>query len=372
MPVDFLGIGATHDGTEISPRSGAAFDRSYTVRLARAHEENGWDRLLFAYSSSSPDPSQAAALVAADTDAIRLVVAHRPNVSAPTYAATSLATLDQASGGRVQIHIITGGSTADQAAEGDHLPKDERYDRTREYIRILKKAWTSPTPFDHVGRHYRIQNFVSDVPPATQPRPLISFGGSSAAAYTVGGAEADVFALWGEPLAGTREQIASVDAAAAAAGRADRPAIQVAFRPIIAPTRAAAEDKAHRILDRLRDAPRGRPGAPENAGSQRLLVQAGAADRHDRALWTSTAAATGGAGNSTALVGTPEVVAAALLDYYDLGVRHFSARGYDLLTDAVEFGREVIPLVKAEVARREADNARQDRFVAAASAFALA
>jgi alkanesulfonate monooxygenase len=53
-------------------------------------------------------------------------------------------------------------------------------------------------------------------------------------------------------------------------------------------------------------------------------------------------------------VGTPETVAAALMDYYDLGVRILSARGYDLIGDAREFGREVIPLVRAEVARRDA------------------
>ncbi|WP_420118170.1 LLM class flavin-dependent oxidoreductase, partial [Micromonospora sp.] len=294
MPVDFLGIGATHPGTETAPRTGPAFDPEYTVRLARAHEDNHWDRLLFAYSASSPDPAQAAALVGQHSDTVSLVVAHRPNVSVPTHAATTLATLDQATGGRVQIHVITGGSTADQAAEGDHLPKDERYERTREYIQILKSAWTSPTPFDFTGRHYRLEQFVSDVPPATRPRPLISFGGSSAAAYAVGAAEADVFALWGEPLAGTREQLASIEAAAVAAGRPDRPGIQIAFRPIIAPTRAAAEEKAQRILAQLQQAPRRRPGAPENAGSQRLLAQAAGADRHDRALWTATAAATGG------------------------------------------------------------------------------
>jgi alkanesulfonate monooxygenase len=95
--------------------------------------------------------------------------------------------------------------------------------------------------------------------------------------------------------------------------------------------------------------------APENAGSQRLLAVAERGERFDRALWTVTARATGGGGNSTALVGTPETVAAALLDYWDLGVDILSARGYDLLADAEEFGREVIPLVRAEVARREAE-----------------
>jgi alkanesulfonate monooxygenase len=34
-------------------------------------------------------------------------------------------------------------------------------------------------------------------------------------------------------------------------------------------------------------------------------------------------------------------------------VRIFSARGYDIYDDAVDFGRYVIPLVREEVARRE-------------------
>ena len=51
MPVEFLGIAATNDGSEISARSGASFEKEYTLRLARAHEETGWDRVLFAYGS---------------------------------------------------------------------------------------------------------------------------------------------------------------------------------------------------------------------------------------------------------------------------------------------------------------------------------
>ena len=48
---------------------------------------------------------------------------------------------------------------------------------------------------------------------------MISFGGSSDAAYAVGAAEADVYCLWGEPLADTAEQIARVEAEAEAIGR---------------------------------------------------------------------------------------------------------------------------------------------------------
>ena len=36
------------------------------MRLARAHEETGWDRVLFAYGSGSPDPNAAAAYIAGE------------------------------------------------------------------------------------------------------------------------------------------------------------------------------------------------------------------------------------------------------------------------------------------------------------------
>ncbi|MEV7536639.1 MULTISPECIES: LLM class flavin-dependent oxidoreductase [Streptomyces] len=364
MPVEFLGIAATNDGSETTPRSGAAFDKGYTLRLARAHEEHGWDRVLFAYGSGAPDPAPAAAYVASRLEKLQILLAHRPNVSYPTFAAKTFATLDQISEGRLTVHFITGGNDHEQGREGDTLTKDERYARTREYIGVVKKIWTTHEPFDHEGDHYRFHDFVSDVFPVQQPRPGVSFGGSSPAAYAAGGAEADIYCLWGEPLAETAAQIGAVEAAAKAAGRTEAPRIQVAFRPIIAPTEELAWEKAHRTVGAIRQRReeglvrqprRGSRGNPENTGSQRLLAIAEAGERYDRALWTPTAAATGGAGNSNALVGTPETVAQALLDYYDLGVDILSARGYDLLDDAIDFGRYVIPIVREEVAKRDAE-----------------
>jgi len=73
MPVEFLGIAATSNGSEIQPRDGAAFDREYTLRLAGAHEENGWDRVLFAYGSGALDPNIGAAYIASKTETLQLL-----------------------------------------------------------------------------------------------------------------------------------------------------------------------------------------------------------------------------------------------------------------------------------------------------------
>jgi alkanesulfonate monooxygenase len=165
--------------------------------------------------------------------------------------------------------------------------------------------------------------------------------------------------LWGEPLAAVKQRIAEVKDAALAFGR--EPRFSVSLRPIIAPTEARAWDKARDILAKVqaKQGDRTLPN-PEAVGAQRLVDFAREADVHDKRLWTPIAAAVGGSGNSTALVGTPEQVAESLLDYYELGVSTLLIRGFDPLADAVEYGRELIPLVRAEVARRDRDRAAPD------------
>src|SRR5262249_5914509 len=110
-------------------------------------------------------------------------------------------------------------------------------------------------------------------------------------------------------------------------------------------------DRARAILDRV-VANRGGAAPPQrqNVGSKRLLAAAAEADVHDTCLWTSLAVATGAQGNSTALVGTPETVGTAFLDYYELGAPSLLIRGYDPRPDAVQYGEELIPRVRELVA----------------------
>ena len=91
---------------------------------------------------------------------------------------------------------------------------------------------------------------------------------------------------------------------------------------------------------------------PANVGSQRLLAAAGQGARLDECLWTGIAGLLGAQGNSTALVGTPEQVADALLDYHDLGITTFLIRGFDPLEDAIAYGRNLLPLTRKLIARR--------------------
>jgi alkanesulfonate monooxygenase len=72
VPVEFLGMGATNDGSETQRRSAGSYDHEYTIRLAQAHEQHGWDRVLTAYGSGTPDPAQAATVIAMHTSTLQL------------------------------------------------------------------------------------------------------------------------------------------------------------------------------------------------------------------------------------------------------------------------------------------------------------
>lgn len=357
MPTEFISITFPNASTDIAPIPEAPVDPAYLVRYARTLDDYGFNYTLIPYHSSSFDNFTLAATILAVTKNISVIVALRPNTIYPTVAAKALATLSQLGGGRVVVHFIAGGDPAEQAREGDFLNKEERYARQAEYIQILRRAWASSEPFDHDGKYYQFKDFSSKVKPVA-PIP-VSVGGSSDEAYRVGGALADIFGLWGEPLKETREQIEKIHAAAAAAGRKDRPRIWVTFRPIIAQTDELAWEKAHHVLDQLNAArEKGLARKPVNAapplnvGSQRLLEIAKRGDVQDRALWYPTVTATNASGASTALVGSPETIAASLLDYVDLGAELISIRGYDNYNDVVDYGRYVLPLVRKALAER--------------------
>jgi alkanesulfonate monooxygenase len=356
MPVEMIGWIAPRVSSEIIPPSGPPFDAAVVAETARIHERAGFDRVLIGYFSDAPDGFLVGAHAASVTERLGFLLAHRPGFVAPPVAARKLATLDQLSDGRLAVHIITGGSDADQAKDGDWTDPETRYRRSGEYISLLRKVWTEPAPFDHAGEFYRTRGTHSEIRCRQVPCIPIYGGGGSDAAIRSLAPQLDVFMLWGEPLKDTALFMDRVRREAALSGR--EPAFSLSTRPILAATEGQAWDRARAILDRVL-ANRGGAPAPtrQNVGSQRLLQAAAAAEVHDTCLWTPLAAATGASGNSTALVGTPETVAKAMLEYYKLGATSLLIRGYDPRPDAVQYGEELIPRLRALVADLDAKSA---------------
>jgi alkanesulfonate monooxygenase len=353
MPVEMIGWIAPRVSSELIRPSGPPFDANVIAETARIHEQAGFDRVLIGYFSEAPDGFLVGAHAASVTERLSFLLAHRPRFVAPPLAARKLATLDQLSAGRLAVHIIAGGSEADQAKDGDWTDHEARYRRSAEYLSLLRRTWTEPAPFDHQGEFYRTRGTYAEIRCRQQPHIPIYGGGGSDAAIRALAPHVDVFMLWGEPLKDTALFMDRVRREAALSGR--NPNFSLSTRPILAATEGAAWDRARAILDRVL-LNRGGAPAPQrlNIGSKRLLQAAAEAEVHDTCLWTPLAAATGAQGNSTALVGTPETVAKALLEYYKLGATSLLIRGYDPRPDAVQYGGELLPRVRELVAEHDA------------------
>jgi alkanesulfonate monooxygenase len=333
-------------------------DPTHIETVAKAHENAGFDRALLAFHSTTPDGLQVGQHVLGVTERLNVLIAQRPGFTAPTLLARQLATIDQFSRGRVGLHVITGGNATELRQDGNVIDdKDERYARTSEFLDIVRAEWTSAKPFTYSGKYYQVENGFSQVKPYRPEGIRIYFGGASDAAIEVAGKHADTFALWGESYAQVREQTARVRDAAARHGR-PAPRFSLSVRPIIADTEEKAWAKAQAILDQataLQDKTGYRKPADGHAtaGARRLLALADQGERVDKRLWTGIAKLTGANSNTTALVGTPEQVAEVFGDYYDLGISHFLIRGFDPLIDAIEYGRELVPLTRKLIAERQ-------------------
>jgi len=351
VPVEIIGWIAPRVSSEIISASGPPFDADVITHTAQVHEAADFDRVLIGYFSNAPDGFIIGAHAAAVTERLGFLLAHRPGFVAPTLAARKLATLDQLCGGRLAVHLIAGGNDADQAKDGDHVDHAGRYRRTEEYAQILTRTWTEPSPFDFSGEFYQVERAYSEIRCAREPRIPLYGGGGSDAAITALAPYLDTFMLWGEPLA---ESAAFMDKVRDAS-RDNALTFSVSTRPILGKTESEAWDKAHDILAQIERRVGGRAQkGPQNVGSQRLLDAASAQDVYDSCLYMALATASGAPGNSTALVGTPETVAQAMVKYYDIGATSLLIRGYDPLPDAIEYGEALIPRVRELVAQRDA------------------
>src|SRR5882762_8422090 len=203
---------------------GGAVDLPWLRAFSQAHETAGFDRVLVGYTSTSAEGFAVTGYAAAHTERLSYLIAHRPGFVAPTLTARAAATLDHVTNGRVALHIITGGSDAEQTRDGDWLDHDTRYRRTDEYLTVLRRMWTAPEPFDHEGEFYRFARAFSEVKPLRPDGIPLYFGGASGAAAGVPSNPRGLPAVGGAPLPGEKGPIPDTTAAPAPLGRRPRTA----------------------------------------------------------------------------------------------------------------------------------------------------
>ncbi|MBL8629466.1 MAG: LLM class flavin-dependent oxidoreductase [Rhodospirillaceae bacterium] len=351
-PIEIVGLVYHARSTEWRSLPPSTFDRPFIVELAQAFERAGYDRVLLGQTATWPDNLAIASTVAAVTTNLKLMIAQRPGFIAPAVAARKLATIDQLSRGRAGVHIITAASDIETQCDGDFLTKDERYVRSYEYVGLLRQLWASDKPVHYTGQHFTLNGAAVDIKPYNGKSIPIFWGGGSPNAVKFGAERADVYALGPGTVADTAAQVARIQAEADLHGR--KPRYSMSMRVLVADTDDAAWARAHQLLDDVivnqeRNGPVGRvkeEEAREGAVARKLAAMD---ERLDDCLWMGVTKVTQGRLQATALVGSPETVANALMAYYEIGITNFLITGFDPLPDTALIGKTLIPLLREKV-----------------------
>lgn len=329
---------------------------SYLAEVARAAEAQGFHAVLTPTGTWCEDAWITTAALSRETERLKFLVAFRPGLISPTLVAHQAATFQRLTGGRLLLNVVTGGDRLEQARFGDHLDHDARYERTNEFLEVVRGITSAPaeTPFSFKGRHYDIR----EASIATKPHdlPPIFFGGASPAALEVATSQADVYLVWGRPPELEAENIARLKARAAEKGRHLRFGVRlhVISRDTEAEAWAVADkllswlspervEVARRLLARSESIAQaqmsalhaGRDGVPNSA--RELEIHPG--------LWSGYGLVRGGAG--TALVGSHAQVADLIETYHRAGFDHFVLSGQPHLEEAWHFGEGAAALLRA-------------------------
>ena len=126
------------------------------------------------------EPISFASGLAEVTSRIKIFCTINPLLFHPAIAAKMIATIDNASGGRFGINVVTG-NTLEELEQMGVVPEgygDYRYEYADEWMRVMKMLWSQErTTFE--GRFFKLTNCVSAPKPVSKPYPAIVSAGMS-------------------------------------------------------------------------------------------------------------------------------------------------------------------------------------------------
>jgi probable F420-dependent oxidoreductase len=157
----------------------AAF-RAYFARVEELGFDSAWAQEATLGASPQLGPIETMTYAAACTQRMRIgCVVFVSTLHSPVHLAKSLATLDQLSGGRLDVGIGTGGKFRPFAAFG--IPSDRYVARFTEGLALMKALWTQPrVTFD--GEFWQLTDAPMEPKPAQKPYPPVWFGANGEAA----------------------------------------------------------------------------------------------------------------------------------------------------------------------------------------------
>ena len=310
------------------------------TRFAAAAEDAGIESVLLSFSRYEPDTILVACAVGMATKKLKSIVAYRSGLMQPTTFVQQINTLSALIGGRVALNIVAGSSTAEQRGYVDYLEHDQRYERATEFLAICRSFWCNGKQVDYSGDYFKVEQgrvFTPFVAPDRR-HPEIYVSGHSEPARTLAMTQGTCWLR----LIDTPEHLAPQVARIREAGK------EVCLRLCVVcrPTKEEALQAALALL----------PEESIAAEERAILMRSDSKTLHDALaaaddrgwlndqLWAGLVPYYGS--SAMTLVGTPEQLADAFLEYGKIGVTQFIIAGWPKLDEMVGFGRDVLPLIR--------------------------
>jgi probable F420-dependent oxidoreductase len=183
---------------------------------AREAEQLGYSTVFFPdHFDEGPGPIAAMAVCAAATSTLNVgVLVLDCDFRHPAVLARELATIDELSGGRLEVGLGAGWKAVDYDRSG--IPMDRpgtRVGRLIEHAAVLKGLW-SEGPFSFEGEHYRITELDGTPKPHRAGGPPILVGGGAPRLLRWAGATADIVGVNASIHSGEIDEAAAQDALA--------------------------------------------------------------------------------------------------------------------------------------------------------------
>ena len=322
----------------------------YNKRVAQAADEAGFSTILIPElnlndiegpTAPSLECWTTTAALAPLTDDIRLMSAIRPGFRQPAVTAKMAANIDHMSGGRFELNLVSAWWEEEMKMYAGHwLDHDTRYDRSREFVRIMKGVWQNDT-FSFDGDFYTVEGTVLEPKPVQGSIPVYA-GGGSEEGRTMIATHCDHYLMHGgtvDKIAGDIEDMR--ERRAEAGGDPDAMEFGMAAYVICRDTEAEAQAE----LDRITTVD---PEAEGFDSYEEFLENSELDDEVDLKDYSVS-----NRGLRPDLVGTPEQITEKLRAYADAGLDLVLLQCSPMLEEVQRIGRDLIPkLDAADVATR--------------------
>lgn len=311
-------------------------DMTGWTHFARQAEESGIESVLISFSRYEPDPFVVACALGQAVKKLKFIIAYRSGLMQPTTFVQQMNTVSALTQGRVSFNIVAGSSSEEQRGYGDFLSHDERYERAEEFLAVCNAFWRGDADVNFAGKHYQVEQ-------GKLATPFLSPDRQSPEIYVSGHSEPSEQLAYSQGTCWLRvaEDPAKI---APVVARVRERGIGVCLRLCLLcrPTRDEAIAVAESLLPQ--DKKESTTTLKDDSQMYREGSQGNGSHWLNRSLWTGLVPHYGPVW--TTLLGSPQELAEAFLEYERIGVTEFIMSGWPEVDTVNVFGREVLPLIR--------------------------